>query len=237
MKISELFPDERPREKAWKQGVGVLTTAELLAVLLRSGTPGGRGALDLARELLLLTEGGNVSGLFAMSMERMQAVPGIGPGKAVILQAALELGRRLFAEKGEENFSGSLPVTHPDTVFFRMIPRLKGLDHEECWAVFLNASRRVIGEERQTVGGMRETVLDVPLLVRRALEKKASSVILVHNHPSGNPRPGQEDIRLTRQLQLALKVMGLSLLDHLIITDRCYYSFESDTVSSSLPPG
>ena len=227
MKISDMFPEERPREKAWKQGVGALTTAELLAVILRSGTPGGRGALDLSRELLGLGDG-RLTALRGMSQERMESVPGIGPGKAVILQAALELGNRLFLEQvsGMEQ----LPVTGPDPVFTRMLPRLRGLDHEECWAVFLNQARRIIGEERQTVGGMNETILDVQLLVRRALEKKASYVILVHNHPSGDPTPGEADIRLTRRLQMALKVMGMTLLDHLVVADSSFYSFESQTL-------
>lgn len=228
MKISDMFPEERPREKAWKQGVGVLTTAELLAVILRNGTPGGKGALDLSRELLTLCEG-RLTTLLGMSQERMETISGIGPGKAVILKAALELGNRLFME--EVATLETLPVTGPDPVFARMLPRLRGLDHEECWAVFLNQTRRIIGEERQTVGGMSETILDVQLLVRRALEKKASYVILVHNHPSGDPTPGEADIRMTRKLQMALKVMGMTLLDHLVIADGSYYSFESETLS------
>lgn len=234
MKISDMFPEERPREKAWKQGVSVLTTAELLAVILRSGTPGGRGALDLARELLSLSDG-HLTALRSMSQERMEAVSGIGPGKAVILKAALELGNRLFLE--EVSGMERLPITGPDPVFARMLPRLRGLDHEECWAVFLNHSRRIIGEERLSIGGMNETVLDVQSLVRRSLEKKASYVILVHNHPSGDPTPGEADVRMTRRLQMALKVMGLTLLDHLVVSDGSFYSFESETVSSALPSG
>lgn len=224
MKIAEMIPEERPREKARKRGLGSLSSAELLALLLRTGIPGGRSAVDVARELLLKV-GGRLTGLLSATDERMQEVPGIGPEKAVTLSAALEIARRIGLEGAPPE---DRPITGPEAVYRRMLPRLRGLDHEEAWAVFLNRSKRIIGEERLTSGSMEETPVDIAALVRRSLEKKASAVILVHNHPSGDPRPGEADLRLTRRLQHALKVMGILLLDHIVVADSSFFSFERE---------
>ena len=225
MKIAEMYPEERPREKAKKFGTEVLTLAELLAILIRTGT-GTASALELARQLIGEADG-SLTRLFGMSPERLRRIKGIGPDKAITLKAALELGRRLFLEdmtRPDEAIIG------PDAIFRRMFPRLRGLDHEQCWAVFLNRSKRIISEDLLSRGGMSETTLDIPALVRMTLEKKAYAVILIHNHPSGDPHPGKADLELTRRAQLSLKVMGLVLLDHVIISDSAYFSLESETV-------
>ena len=223
MKIAEMFPEERPREKAKKFGTQVLTLAELLAILLRTGT-GKASALEVARQLVEKAEG-SLTRLLGMSAERIGEIDGIGPAKAITLKAALELGRRLFLE---DMTRPDEAVVGPDAVFRRMFPRLRGLDHEQCWAVFLNRNKRIIGEELLSRGGMSETTLDIPALVRLTLEKKAYAVILVHNHPSGDPHPGKADLELTRRAQLSLKLMGLVLLDHVIIADAAYFSLESE---------
>ena len=225
MKIAEMFPEERPREKANRFGTEVLTLAELLAILLRTGT-GKASALEVARSLMAEAEG-SLTKLFGMSAERISEVDGIGPAKAITLKAALEIGRRLFLE---DMTRPDEAIVGPEAVFRCMYPRLRGLDHEECWALFLNRSKRIIGQERLSSGGMTETTLDIPALVRMTLDKKAYAVILIHNHPSGDPHPGKADLEMTRRAQLSLKVMGLVLLDHIIISDSAYFSLESETV-------
>ena len=225
MKIAEMFPEERPREKANKFGTDMLTLAELLAILIRTGT-GKASAVEVARQLLTQADGSLIK-LYGMSAEKICQTGGIGPAKAITLKAALELGKRLFLE---DMTRADEAIVGPEGIFRRMFPRLRGLDHEECWAVFLNRSKRVIGEERLSSGGMSETTLDIPALVRMTLEKKAYAVILIHNHPSGDPHPGKADLELTRRAQLSLKVMGLVLLDHVIISDTAYFSLESETV-------
>ena len=225
MKIAEMYPDERPREKAKKFGTEVLTLAELLAILIRTGT-GKAGAVEVARQLLA-EAGGSLTRLYGMSMEKISEIDGIGPAKAITLKAALELGKRLFLE---DMTRPDEAIVGPDAVFRHMFPRLRGLDHEQCWAIFLNRSKHIISEELLSRGGMSETTLDIPALVRLTLEKKAYAVILIHNHPSGDPHPGKADLELTRRAQLSLKLMGLVLLDHIIISDGAYFSLESETV-------
>lgn len=232
MKIAELLPEERPREKAQEKGVSALSVVELLAILIRTGPGRGRGALDLGRELFRLADG-SLSYLAGMSLEQLRQIPGIGPGKAVTIRAALELGMRLFLEKSRE--SQSHPVNTPEEIFFRLYPRLKTLDHEQCWALFLTKSRLPIGEECLSSGGRFRADLDVPLLIRRALDKRAACVVLVHNHPGGDPNPSAADIEMTRKVQRAFKLMDLNLLDHLIIADGSFYSFDADRCFDMLP--
>ena len=225
MKIAEMFPEERPREKAKKYGTEVLTLAELLAILIRTGT-GKASAVELGRQLVGEADG-SLTRLCAMSTERLRKLKGIGPAKAITLKAALELGKRLFLE---DMTRPDAALVGPEAVFRRMVPRRRGLDHEQCWGLFLNRSKRIISEDLLSRGGMSETTLDVPALVRMTLEKKAYAVILVHNHPSGDPHPGTADLEMTRRAQLSLKLMGLVLLDHVIISDGAYFSLESETV-------
>ena len=220
-----MMPEERPREKAKKFGTAVLTLPELLAILIRTGTPKA-GAVEVSRSLLAEADG-SLTKLFGMSAERMARIDGIGPTKALTLKAALEIGRRLFLEDMTRHDE---VITGPEAIFRRMYPRLRGLDHEQCWALFINHAKRVISEDRLSSGGMAETTLDIPALVRMALEKKSHAVVLVHNHPSGDPHPGKADLELTRRAQLALKVMGLVLLDHVIISDGAYFSLDSEEI-------
>ena len=140
---------------------------------------------------------------------------------------------RLFLESPLE--SRSFPLSTPEEIFFRMYPRLKTLDHEQCWALFLTKGHLLLGEECLTSGARFRTDLDVPLLIRRALEKRAAYVVLVHNHPSGDPHPSAADIEMTRRVQRAFKLMDLDLLDHLVIADGCFYSFDADRRFDMLP--
>ena len=160
-----------------------------------------------------------------MTIEKLCAIKGIGPGKAVTISAAFELGRRAAAEQVIRN---KRPVTAPSDVFRMMLPSLRGLDHEECWVLFLNRANYVIGKERMSVGGMESTIMDTKSILRRAIERKANGVILVHNHPSGNALPGQADIAQTRTLKSALSSCEIQLIDHVIVAEDSWYSFADE---------
>lgn len=223
MTIKELRAEERPREKMLARGAGSLSDGELLAVLLRSGNRDS-SALDLARQLLDLADG-HLSVLFNLPTDRMLALPGIGPGKASSVLAAFELGRRFLQEESSVVKS---PVLTARRVHELMLPQLKGLQHEECWVLFLNDHQYLVGKVRVSSGGGSSTTFDVRQIIRMALDKAASALILVHNHPSGNPTPGPADIRQTESLRKGVAAVGLTLIDHVVISDDCCFSFSDD---------
>ena len=183
--------------------------------------------IDMARELIM-SGGGSLGGIAEMSIERLCEISGIGPGKAVTIAAAFELGRRVAAESAD---SPNEPLSSSNKVFRIMLPLTRDLDHEECWALYLNKSNRLIGKEMLTSGGLDSTVIDNKTIIRKAIEKKASGLILVHNHPSGNPYPSVSDINQTMSLNKAMKTCELSLVDHIIIGKSSYYSFADERSS------
>ena len=225
MKLKELCADERPREKMLDKGASSLSNAELLAIMLRTGT-GRNNVLEVAQTLLRRVDG-RLDDLAAMSVEVLCETTGIGPSKAVTLAAAFELGRRWFSEEGVAKRS---KVSSPKDVFRMMYPLLKGLEYEECWAVYLNNANQCLGKDRLSTGGVDSTVLDSKILIRRACEKKATGVILVHNHPSGSAMPSVAVINRTKTIRSALKACEMSLVDHLVIGSRNYYSFSDETL-------
>ena len=180
--------------------------------------------VEVARALLHSAEG-RLNTIADMSLDKLCSISGIGPGKAVTIAAAFELGRRSAAEL---IIAERISVSSPKVVFRMMLPLLRGLDHEECWVIFLNRANYVLGKERMSVGGLESTVVDVKSILRRALEKKASGVILVHNHPSGSAMPGQADIRQTGLLRKALQTCEIQLLDHVIVAEDSWYSFADE---------
>jgi DNA repair protein RadC len=228
MKMTELCEDDRPREKMIRNSAAVLSNAELIAVLLRTGT-GKMNALDVAREVLRAADG-RLTELADMSVERLCHVDGIGPGKAVAVAVAFELGRRVAAEDGVEKMP---QMDSPRKVYMVMIPLLRDIRHEECWVLFLNHANRLVGKEMISRGGMESTAIDKRIILRRALDRKASGVILVHNHPSGTPYPSVEDIRQTRELGKALASCDLRLVDHVIVSGRSFYSFSDELVEDA----
>lgn len=223
MKIKDMCEGERPREKMLARGAGALSDGELLAVLLRGGTP-DVNVLDIARELLKLADS-RLSRLSDMPPEKISAIRGIGPCKAASLIAAFELGRRFYRE---ESLAVRKPVTNSEMVFRMMLPDLKGLGHEECWVLFMNNHNYVISREKITSGGQDSTVIDVRQIVRKAIEKGASGIILVHNHPTGNPQPSAADIKNTAALKKAAASCSISLIDHVVVSDDCYFSFSEN---------
>lgn len=228
MKIKELFLDERPRERLFRNGADSLSNAELLAILLRTGTR-KMNAVELARNLLEDSEG-KVADIASMSIDRLLKLNGVGPAKAAALAASFELGRRCAMECFSTK---SKSITSPNTVYRLMIPHMKTLDHEECWVLYLNRSNRLIGKERMSSGGLESTIIDCKSIVRKALEKKASGLILIHNHPSGSPMPGVADIKQTQILKNALKTCDISLIDHVVIAESSYYSFADEEVTET----
>ena len=223
MKMKDLAPEERPREKLASRGARALDNRELIAILLRTGT-GKRNAVEIAGDLLAAA-GNSLGGLAESSIEEMTGVTGIGTDKAVTVAAAMELGKRFVYEK---DATRKVPVTEALQIYRLMLPLLKGLVHEECWVVFLNRANYILGQEMVSSGGMSSTVLDVKMILRRALEKKAHGIILVHNHPSGNPYPGSSDIRQTENLKKAAETFDISLVDHIVIAGNRYYSFADE---------
>ncbi len=223
MKIKELCMDERPREKMLAKGADALSNADLIAILLRTGT-GGMNVVDVAREVLK-TADGKLNGISSMSVERLCDISGIGPAKAVTLAAAFELGRRAACES---IINSRTSISSSKTVFRMMLPSMKGLDHEECWVLFLNRANYLISKERMSSGGLDSTTLDPRTITRKAIEKKATGIIIVHNHPSGSALPGNADIEATRLLDKSLRTCDISLLDHVIIAENSYYSFSDE---------
>ena len=223
MKIKELFLDERPRERLLRSGADCLSNVELLAILIRTGTT-RMNAVELARNLLEDSEG-SVSGIASMSIDKLLQLEGVGPAKASAIAAAFELGRRCAMEGVS---SRRKSISSPASVFRIMIPHMKTLDHEECWVLYLNRANHMIGKEMMSCGGLESTIMDCKSIARKALEKKASGLILVHNHPSGSPLPGEADIRQTQALKKALTICDISLVDHVVIADGSYYSFADE---------
>ena len=222
MKLMDMCEAERPREKLMARGAQSLTDGELLAILLRSGRK-GESVLDLARRLLSLTDG-RLTGLFECDPGYLESLDGVGTARAATMLAAFELGRRFMLEQREE----SEPIRDSRAIFELMLPRLKGLGHEECWEILLDRKSRIIKILRTTIGGSRGTSIDIPGLVRNAMTYSAQSIILVHNHPDGNPRPSSADIRETSALRDAAASCSILLLDHIIISDEHYYSFNEE---------
>ena len=206
-------------------GAESLGTGELLAILLRSGTR-GESAVDLAQRMLAMAEGSLVQ-LSRIPVDRLRAQRGLGGTKVLPVIAALELGRRFMAEESRQE---KIPVIALAQVYIMMKPELKGLETEECWVIYLNAAKYVISKECVSSGGLNATIMDCKMIVASALDRKAQALVLVHNHPSGNPRPGSEDIRQTAALRAALKPFSIELLDHVVFSDDSYYSFADETV-------
>ncbi len=223
MKILDLSPDDRPREKMQYKGAASLSNAELIAIIIRTGA-GGINAVDAARKLLY-SVGGSLIRLADTSTEKMMETEGVGMMKALTVSAALELGRRFSMEKISIE---KVSITHARMVYNIMIPIMKGMSHEECWVLFLNRANFVTDKERMSSGGMTATVIDTKIIVHKALEKGSSGIILIHNHPSGNPNPGNADIVQTTRLREALKTFDISLVDHVIISDDRFFSFADE---------
>ncbi len=210
---------ERPRERLIAEGAQRLTTAELLAIILRTGSR-GRSAVDLARRLLRDLNG--LGGLEAADPATAAAVTGMGPAKTAQIKAALELGRRLLAEVEQGSHQR---IASSQDVLSLCAPRLRGLQHERCDILFLNGGNDVVALETLSEGSLTESPVYVRDIVERANRHHAAAAILVHNHPSGHAEPSAGDRALTEELVQAGDLLRLPLLDHVIVGARDHYSF------------
>ncbi|MDP3453159.1 MAG: DNA repair protein RadC [Bacteroidales bacterium] len=222
--IKEWLEDERPREKLIAKGAGALSDAELIAILISSGTKED-SAIDLSRKILSAA-GNNLRELGRLSFGDLTKIKGIGPSRAVLLLSVFEIFRRFQTSNGKEQ-----PKIQSSAYAAKIIsPILRDLSHEECWVMYLNRANKLISKERLSIGGVSATVVDVKIVIKSALEKLASSIILIHNHPSGNPNPGENDKVQTKILKDAASLFDISLLDHLIIAGDGYFSFADDGI-------
>ena len=219
LNINQWAEEDRPREKLMRLGAGALTNAELMAILIGSGSP-KESAVDLMKRILNDCDN-NLNKLGRMSIRELQVYNGMGPAKAVSILAACELGKRRQMEKVQERKD----LGSPQAIYDYMRPIMQDLDTEEAWIILMNQNYRLIKEERLSHGGITETLVDVRLIVKEALLNNATIVALCHNHPSNNARPSKEDDRLTERVKKACELMRIYLLDHVIVTESNYYSY------------
>ncbi|MDB5281550.1 MAG: hypothetical protein JWO06_625 [Bacteroidota bacterium] len=220
LSIKSWAEEDRPREKLLLKGKSSLSDAELIAILLRTGVTGS-SALDIAKKILHRVNGdlNELGKLTVSDIKKLEK--GIGETKSITIVAALELGRRRQSSEVREK-----PVIRSSKDSFEYIyPEVADLPHEEFYVLYLNKSNKVLTHKNISTGGVSGTIADTKIILKGAIELLASSIIAVHNHPSGNVSPSQSDIDLTKRLKEAAKMMDVNLLDHLIIGEKKYYSF------------
>lgn len=222
--IRDMLLQERPREKALRAGIKSLTDIELMAILFSTGIS-GKSVLDLSREILEDNDR-HLSKVARLSVkEFMKRYKGIGEAKALTLLAALELGSRSAADaRSIENPTITTSVVAYDI----MRHHFERLGHEEFWVLLLSRNGKPLAEKKIGQGGLTGTLVDVKIIVREALMENASSMILFHNHPSGNLKPSSQDIALTSKIKAAAKLLEIHVSDHIIISDNGYYSFNDE---------
>ncbi|MBL7945739.1 MAG: DNA repair protein RadC [Flavobacteriales bacterium] len=219
LSIPEWSKDDRPRERLLARGAKALSDAELVAILIRSGTPTD-SALDLAR-IILNKADNDLHKLAGLSVNELMRIHGVGEAKAMSIVAALELGQR----RRDLTVSQRPLISDSRAAFELLQPVLGDLPYEEFWLLLLDRGNRLMNRCKVSQGGMHGTVADPKLIFREALDQRASSVILCHNHPSGQLRPSAEDIQLTRKLVEGGRFLDIAVQDHLIVTNSGYYSF------------
>lgn len=216
--------DDRPREKLLAKGKSALSDAELIAILIGSGNR-QESAVALSQRILKSVEG-NINQLAKLTVEKLSTFKGIGEAKAIAIITALELGKRRQLETALERPK----ITSSKAVFNLMQPIIGDLEHEEFWVLFLNNSNKVLAKTQISKGGLTATVVDIRLLFKRAIELASVGMIVCHNHPSGKLEPSQADKQLTEKIKLAGLTLDIKLLDHLIITEKWYFSFADEGV-------
>lgn len=214
--------EDRPREKLATQGRRALTDAELIAILIGSGSR-TETAVELSKRILHHYDN-DLQRLGKVSIAELSKFKGIGEAKAISIIAALELGRR----RGDTEIKVPEVVNGSQSVYQVLRRHLVDLNHEEFWILLLSRSCKIISKELISKGGLSGTVADPKIIFHIALQHQASSIILAHNHPSGNLKPSQQDIDLTRKIHQAGRILDIGVLDHLIITDGGYYSFADE---------
>ena len=222
--IKKWSENDRPREKLIAKGKSILTDAELIAILIGSGNR-NESAVELSKRILASVDN-EINSLGKLSIKQLTSFKGIGEAKAISIVAALELGRRR-----KENEQPLLPkIASSKDVFELMRPLVGDLEQEEFWVLYLNNANKVIYKKQVSIGGKTSTIVDVRIIFKFGLEHGAVSIILCHNHPSGNLKPSQSDSNLTKKIKEAGVIMDIKLLDHLIVTEKDYFSFADEAL-------
>lgn len=214
--------DDRPREKLLAKGISSLSDAELLAILIGSGSK-AESAVDLSKRILSSIDN-NLNVMAKLSVTDLMKFKGIGEAKAITVVTALELGRRRRMEESVELAN----VKDSHSIYQVMQPIIGELNREEFWIIYLNNSHKIIHKSQLSTGGITGTVVDVRLVFKKAVELHATAIILCHNHPSGNTKPSESDIQLTKKMKLGGETLDVKVLDHIIVTENAYFSFADE---------
>ncbi len=220
--ICDWAEDDRPREKLMRLGAQALSNAEILAILIGSGTP-EESAVDLMKRLMQDCNN-NLNTLGKLSISDLEKYKGIGPAKAITILAACELGKRRQASELEERPQ----LNAADKIYAYMHPRMQDLDVEEAWVLLLNQNYKLIDAKCVSHGGLTETAVDVRVIMKEALLKNATVIVFCHNHPSNNNRPSTQDDRLTHSIVKACEALRIHFADHVIITDGSFFSYREE---------
>lgn len=222
--IHQWAEDDRPREKFLLKGKSALSDSELLAILIGSGSR-NESAVQLCQRILASTNH-NLNLLGKLSISQLTEFKGIGEAKAIAIASALELGRRRASEEALvlDKISSS------KAVFELMHPLIGDLPHEEFWVLYLNNSNKILYKSQLSKGGLTSTIVDIRLLFKTAFEQNATSIILIHNHPSGKLIASEQDIQVTKKTKLASQQLDITLLDHIIIGENGFYSFNDQGI-------
>ncbi|WP_426278141.1 RadC family protein [Chryseobacterium sp. S-02] len=222
MSIKFLAEDDRPREKFLSKGKNSLSDSELLAIIVGSGNK-DETAIELARKILASVNN-NWHQLSLLSLKDLMKFKGVGEVKAISIITALEIGRR----RADQQLPEKRVISSSNDAYLILKNHLSDLRIEEFWAIFLNQSNKVIHLTQLTQGGINQSIVDIRVLFRTALDHYATGVIIAHNHPSGNLKPSKEDIDITQKIKEAGNMLSIQLLDHLIITQDSYLSFADE---------
>lgn len=222
--IKNWSQDDRPREKLRDKGARSLSNAELMAILIGSGTV-QETAVDLSKRILA-SVGHDLQSVGKLSITQLIRFKGIGEAKAIKIAAAMEIScrRRETDQKKLDKINTSR------SVFEIMNPLLGHLSHEEFWVLFLNNSNKILAKTHLSKGGMTSTIVDVRIVMKQALEHSATAIVLVHNHPSGVPNPSESDTLLTEKFKSAAESLDIRVLDHIIVTEKNYFSFADESL-------
>ncbi len=230
VRITDLGESDRPRERLVREGPQALSNAELVAILLGTGTSGA-SALDVAQRLLALGKedgtprlgetGSGLRYLVTSAVEELQRVPGVGRAKAVTLKAAVELGRRIASTQ-----AARASVRSPQDVSTLVMEEMRYLDREQFRIILLDAKNHVLGVKTVSVGSLSSSIVHPREIFKDAIARSSAAIILVHNHPSGDPTPSREDVEVTRRLVEAGRLLGIEVLDHVVVGDNRYVSFK-----------
>jgi len=220
--IRNLPESEKPRERLLSQGAGTLSNTELLAVLIQTGS-GKQSALDLACKVLCIDQASGVKFLSSCSQEELMGIRGIGPSKTCQILAAVELGKRVCSG----DFQSKPRIKAPEDIVEVFMPQMRNLKREEFRVCFLNTKNEVTADEVISIGSLNASIVHPREVFTHAVKRSAAAIILVHNHPSGNPEPSREDIEITNRLSESGLLLGIKVLDHVIIGGGRWYSLKA----------